>query len=475
MDYLGYVARSKSLVIAPAGYGKTYAIAECLKYTQGKQLVLTHTHAGVASLKEKILNQRIAYTQYRIETITSFAQKYVNAFYCGNDIPEQENTQIYFPFIIERAINLFKIAPIREVIRASYSGLFVDEYQDCTIAQHNLIKALAGILPTHIVGDYLQGIFDFTGDRLIDFEKDLDDFEKIPDLSEPWRWKKENPNLGKSIKLIRDKLEKREIIDLNIFKDSIEIIQANENDKYIYRSDYNSKIWALSNEGNVLIIHPDSTNINVRKEFTSRFNNAFYLVEAIDDKDFYKLSKEFDKISQNDVYDKIYNLVPKIFNGTSNRDRWLGINGVKKKTSSNDKSIIKPLIENIEKVKKQISFSCISKTLKFIEELPKIKCYRKELLFDLCAALEKAEYKKISVLEAMKEVRNSKRRNGRKIYGKCIGTTLLTKGLEFQTVAILDAHNFKCRKNFYVAISRACKRLVIFTENKRLSPYFDDF
>ncbi len=262
---------------------------------------------------------------------------------------------------------------------------------------------------------------------------------------------------------------------MNFFKDSIEIIQANENDKYIYRSDYNSKIWTLSNEGNVLIIHPDSTNINVRKEFTSRFNNAFYLVEAIDDKDFYKLSKEFDKISQNDVYEKIYNLVPKIFNGTSNRDRWLGINGVKKKTSSNDKSIIKPLIENIEKVKKQISFSCISKTLKLIEELPKIKCYRKELLFDLCAALEKAEYKKISVLEAMKEVRNSKRRNGRKIYGKCIGTTLLTKGLEFQTVAILDAHNFKCRKNFYVAISRACKKLVIFTNNKRLSPYFDDF
>ena len=49
-----FVSKPKSLLIAPAGYGKTHTIAECLKYTGGTQLVLTHTHAGVASLKEKI-------------------------------------------------------------------------------------------------------------------------------------------------------------------------------------------------------------------------------------------------------------------------------------------------------------------------------------------------------------------------------------------------------------------------------------
>ena len=100
-----------------------------------------------------------------------------------------------------------------------------------------------------------------------------------------------------------------------------------------------------------------------------------------------------------------------------------------------------------------------------------MKCYRKELFGNLCKALEQAEHKNISVYEAMKEIRNIKRRMGRKISGKCIGTTLLTKGLEFDTVAVLDAHNFKCPKNFYVAITRACKKLIIFTNNKILSPY----
>ena len=71
----------------------------------------------------------------------------------------------------------------------------------------------------------------------------------------------------------------------------------------------------------------------------------------------------------------------------------------------------------------------------------------------------------------MKNIRNVKRRMGRKIVGKCIGTTLLTKGLEFDTVAILNTHKFNCPKNLYVALTRASKRLIIFTTNRILSPY----
>jgi len=40
----------------------------------------------------------------------------------------------------------------------------------------------------------------------------------------------------------------------------------------------------------------------------------------------------------------------------------------------------------------------------------------------------------------MKKQKNILRRIGRKIFGKCMGTTLLTKGLEFDTVVILNAH-----------------------------------
>jgi DNA helicase-2/ATP-dependent DNA helicase PcrA len=471
MDYLGFVSRRKSFVVAPAGYGKTHAIAICLKYTQGKQLVLTHTHAGVASLKDKIQNQNISNVSYRVETITSFAQKYVSAFYCGDDIPDQEESKDYYPFIIDKAKDLFKIPAIQDVIKSTYSGLFVDEYQDCNIGQHDLIKELACILPTRILGDHLQGIFDFNGDVLVDFDTHLCDFDKFPELTEPWRWKNNNPNLGNSLKSIRKLLEQNQSIDLNGYESGIIISHVDENDKYVYQSKYNKQIWALTNEDNVLIVHPDSTNLNVRKDFISRFNNSFILVEALDSKDFYEMSKRIDSINSSNFFNIIYALIPKIFNGHTSRDVWFNSNGTKNKRSKEDRACIASINEAIEKLRQQVSFSLISEIFRKVKELPGIKCYRQELLWDLCDALERAESNSTSVYEEMKEVRNRKRRGGRRISGRCIGTTLLTKGLEFETVAVLDAHNFKCRKNFYVAITRACKKLIIFTNSKVLSPY----
>ena len=73
------------------------------------------------------------------------------------------------------------------------------------------------------------------------------------------------------------------------------------------------------------------------------------------------------------------------------------------------------------------------------------------------------------MFEAMKMFKNRVRHQGRKIEGKCFGTTLLTKGLEFDTVIVYDANKFEDSKNFYVAISRACKKLVIITESLSLN------
>ena len=471
MDYAEFVSKEKSLIIAPAGYGKTHAIAECLKYTKGKQLILTHTHAGVASLKEKIQKEGITPKQYHVETIEGFAQKYVNAFYNGNDKPEQYDSQHYYPFIREKADAILKLIPVKDVIRATYSGLFVDEYQDCTNDQHHFIDSLACILPTRIMGDPLQGIFGFGGQQLVDFDKGLAHYEKFPDLNEPWRWKHTNPDLGHTLHELRRKLENKENIDLDLYKANIEVVYTKETDKYSPNTEYNKKIWDLTHENNVLIIHPDSSNLNARKEFVSRFSNIFFLVEAIDSKDFYEYSRKFDEASTDNFYKILYEIMPYIFNGTSVRDIWFNKNGIKKKKNEKDKNVIAPIQNELKKIEQNLFFSGISKILKMIRNLPNIKCYRKELFLDLCKALEKADYKCTSVYEAMIEIRNAKRRMGRKMYNKCIGTTLLTKGLEFDTVAILDAHNFKCHKNFYVAITRARKRLIIFTNTKDLIPY----
>ena len=56
MNYTNFISKEKSLLIAPAGFGKSYFFANCLQQTPDdkRQLILTHTHAGIASIKEKI-------------------------------------------------------------------------------------------------------------------------------------------------------------------------------------------------------------------------------------------------------------------------------------------------------------------------------------------------------------------------------------------------------------------------------------
>lgn len=52
-----------------------------------------------------------------------------------------------------------------------YDHLIVDEYQDCTVGQHQMIMSLSTILHTHILGDPLQGIFDFGREHIVDFPR----------------------------------------------------------------------------------------------------------------------------------------------------------------------------------------------------------------------------------------------------------------------------------------------------------------
>jgi ATP-dependent exoDNAse (exonuclease V) beta subunit len=250
MDYQSFVDSKKSLLVAPAGYGKTFTIVECLKHTTGKQLILTHTHAGIAAIKEKIKKTpEIKSTQYCIETISSFAQKYVKAFYVGPDMPSQELNTDYHEFIMRQAINLFGTSPVHNILEASYSGVFVDEYQDCNIDQHQMICAISNVLPTHILGDYMQGIFNFdTGSALVNFDKDLSDFNECQTLEIPHRWYQEGNSklLGDHLKSIRELLESRQDIPL-VANDAIgfHVLEVNSSDIRDSKSEYRKWLTKL--------------------------------------------------------------------------------------------------------------------------------------------------------------------------------------------------------------------------------------
>lgn len=472
-----FVTKEKAMVIAPAGHGKTHSIVECLKHIpDGKrQLILTHTHAGVASVKEKLTKERIPTSLFQIETISSFTQKYVLSFYKGEDMPSQSDSDNYYPFLLEKAFLLFKLSPIRMIISTSFGGLFVDEYQDCTITQHNLIIQLSEILPTRIFGDQLQGIFDFSG-PLVDLElpEHMGGFLKERfELTTPHRWLKANKaSLGEDLRAIRELILAQNPIDLRERK-SIELLIAPESDFNNFRSDYYQTLSRLlTSEQNLLIIHPLSANIEPRISMIQRLQNRVDLIESIDHRMFYALSEEADGINEINATGVIISMCNKLF-GPSSLSRWFNDKGtaLRRKTDPNEKAIADKLQRRLDGLSTKISFYEISGIITDISQLSGVKCYRRDLLHSLCRALSLAETDGITVLKAMENKRNIVRRVGRKVYGRCIGTTLLTKGLEFDTVVLVNAHQFPSHKHLYVALTRATRRLIVIANNPILNPY----
>lgn len=343
MNYIDFISKDRSLLIAPAGFGKTHALAECLTFTpeNKRQLILTHTHTGIASIKEKVKKLNISTSKYHIEIITGFAQKYTLAFYCGNDIPLQEDSTKYYRFIIEKATELFELETIKKTILYSYQGLFVDEYQDCTVIQHQMITVLSKIMPIHILGDPMQGIFDFNG-TLVDFDKDLKDYEEVEQLDTPWRWNNVNRNdLGEELRNIRSKLQSGSTIKLNNYN-SIETIICNENDWYKPKTEYRDILTGLLKEDSLLLIHPITSSIEPRLKILKSFNNRLTLLESIDSKDSYSLSRVIDNWGNKSTILLVRELSYTLFNKTG-LDAWFNDSGFKRKTDSKSKKIVEDL------------------------------------------------------------------------------------------------------------------------------------
>ena len=312
IDWEEFIKCKRDLLIAPAGHGKTTAIADCLlQCPEGScQLVLTHTHAGIASLRSKFRKKNIPSSRYHLETITGFAQRYVLSYLGSSALPE-EDEQNYFAVAVEKCCKLLQTMVVQTVIKLSYNGIFVDEYQDCTITQHYMIMELAHDLPLHLLGDPLQGIFSFDRTVLVDFDKDLELFSRFDLLKYPWRWKESNLFLGEYIYNLRNTLEKHQTIELKSYpQNGVRVIQcSSEEEKFkslqsiIRQYDCDSLLVICPSYketdkyGHIRI----KGNLNDRIRIKQRvdFYNQFSIVDAIDSSEYYKCAKDIDEFLYN--------------------------------------------------------------------------------------------------------------------------------------------------------------------------------
>src|SRR5712691_5062797 len=71
----------RGYVSSPAGCGKTHLIAEAVSlHNTGRELILTHTHAGVDALRRKLRRKSASSAAYHIDSIAAWALGFARAF-----------------------------------------------------------------------------------------------------------------------------------------------------------------------------------------------------------------------------------------------------------------------------------------------------------------------------------------------------------------------------------------------------------
>lgn len=488
--FLEFLSYSKGLLIAPAGHGKTYIIAKMVSSVEADkpQLILTHTHAGIASLKKKFREQGIPPKKYSIETICGFLQRYVLTLCKRTEVPSQEDKN-FFQQIVEIAEHLFSKPAVMRIVTQSYSHLYVDEYQDCTLDQHKIIMLMSEELPTHLLGDPLQGIFDFA-QPIVDFEKDLLLFKHYDFLQIPWRWKNAGKEtLGELILDMRQSLLNNRSANLVTNKDAgcfIHNVQIQQRQEFFLQK-LGPFLRILSQRSDsILVIFPSYIDYKgiprgtIFDRCTAKlqidFRNEFALVEAIDDTSYYKCAKSLDELIKKlhrsqKPYKELLDILKGLSFKKSDIADWISETRIKVKRDSTKKIKAEALSYVVCSIIKCPSYSTLIELFTMIKSDLRWKAKRADIFSSVFRCLKMANENATSVLEEMKKHKNRIRQAGRRIEGRCIGTTLLTKGLEFDTVVLIEADKMKSSKDFYVAISRACKEVHIFTTSSTL--HFD--
>lgn len=210
------LSASRAFVIAPAGCGKTELIAQSVHHDAGhRSLVLTHTYAGVDSLRKRLKAIGAKASNYEVYTIAGWSLYLAVSFPSTSGITTERPLNDQWNDVYRAASRILLIRAIKTVIRGSFDSVYVDEYQDCSPLQHDIVLKLAEILPTRILGDPLQGIFDFGGSEIVDWQVHVrPHFDELPSLSEPHRWVDKNPTLGSWLLRMRESLESEQPVDL---------------------------------------------------------------------------------------------------------------------------------------------------------------------------------------------------------------------------------------------------------------------
>lgn len=461
---------TKGYVIAPAGYGKTHLIALAVRASSGRQLILTHTFAGVTSIKTKMTVLGVPASKYQVDTIASWSLRLCLAYPKTSGWRTENPTSKQWNKLYECCAGLLGKKFIRHVVAATYAGVYVDEYQDCSDLQHSLVCALAEFLPSRILGDPMQAIFDFDEGKPVDWEAHVyPSFGCLGQLETPWRWEKAGePKLGAWLKEARKKIEEGQKIDLLGERPS-SVVHIHTDPEYLASKQYSSLCDLLGHNESVIALHGgDQQSKNKTHLLARTMAGRFSSIEEVEGKDLHSFLKKFGAAKTVQAgFLLALDFSKKCFTGV---DKALTAGTKRGEVAKQSKGTKYPLVLHAANayLNKPTSGHLKSFFLA-LKANPETSAYRRDLLYRFLNVLKMhIDGEGATLTEAANLYQREMRHTGRPIsYRKLIGTTLLVKGLEYDHAVILDADALDA-KDLYVAMTRGSKSLTIIGTGRHL-------
>ncbi len=456
----------KGYVIAPAGYGKTHLIAKAVQASKNRQLILTHTYAGVHSMHKKMRTMAVPSSLYQIDTIASWSLRM-----CLN-YPKTSSWEEEFPSgndwkkLYTACSLLLGRTYIKRIVCCSYSGVYVDEYQDCSIHQHLLVEVLAGLLPCRLLGDPMQAIFDFS-DQPVNWEKNVyPHYENLGELHIPWRWyRAKSTDLGDWLDSAGIRLRAGQKISLQgLLPEGVERIEVNLDD-FTNPKRLNFFYDFLDNDETVIAIHSgDQKSKNKTHKLAQHLRGKFSSIEELEGKDLFNFIKKLESaLTPSEQLLVVIKFAKKCFNSITPILPAATKRGEQAKLTKVTKSpdVLKAANRYLAESNSQ-SLLCL---LDAINANPKTAIYRRDLLNRFRRILRiHIDNPDLSLLESAQQFQKDFRHAGRPVHHKkLIGTTLLVKGLEYDHAIILGADTMP-PKELYVALTRGAKSITIVSQ-----------
>ncbi|BBG02813.1 MULTISPECIES: UvrD-helicase domain-containing protein [Pseudonocardia] len=461
----------------PAGTGKTHLLVDVVQQIadehtsspsgrRPKVLVLTHTHAGVQAVRQRLGHALADVTD--ISTLSSFAFDVARSYpqLGGITVPEHPDWEQSAAYL-QAGVRVCGSTHIRRVLAASYTHLLVDEYQDCSRPQHELIVSLSGCIPaTAVFGDRLQGVFGF--DRALPLVSWADveaSFSRYSVQHEPWRWHGHNRDLGTWLLSLRARLVPGTTLDLSDAEtpSGMRFLPADPTNKAL-----KNEVYRTRPPGESVLVLTGNAPAQTRKIASQVCRQGYSAMEDINGAFMREQLIELAATPVDGWACWLARLAKRCFTGYSKIDDTVMKRlAAKRPAAGLSRPGLAATVAALDVVAAAPSLTTLAAAMRGIDRAREASAHSSEAWRTVAAAIDgvprdcDAAELRDELLRSLAALRDQLRHIGRPERHRQVSRTLLVKGLEYDHVIITDISALTDVCNLYVALTRARKTITI--------------